>query len=74
MKPSTTEVVSHLRGPLDTFAAIIDDQEKLLEKVCDYAARRAAREKVPPWSIIGHIFGHGSGVSNAIYERYRKRE
>ena len=74
MKPTTDDAVKSLRGPLDHFAAIIDDKELLMEKVCDYAQRRAAREKVPPWSIINYIFEHGSGVSNAIYERYRSRK
>ncbi len=63
---------ANLRG--DGLAEIVGNADGLMAKVCWYAKNRAAREKCEPWSIIGKITGHGSGVSAAIYECYRERK
>ena len=72
-RPSVDDCVRKLGGDPEKFRQILTDKDALLAKVCKYAKRRAAREKCQPWSIIGMIFGHGSGVSSAIYELYRDR-
>ena len=72
-KPTPDVVIEQLRGPHDRFREIITDKDKLLEQVCNYAEFMAGQKHCEPWSIIGQITGHGSGISNAIYELYRKR-
>lgn len=67
------EVLSRLSGDPETFREILTNKDKLLEKLCNYAAWKGKQQGVPPWSIVGEILGHGSGVSSAIYELYRKQ-
>lgn len=68
------EVLDCLRGPRDAFRKDITDIDKLMTSVCDYAEAQAKKKRCEPWSIIGEITNHGSGVSSAIYELYRRRE
>jgi len=70
-RPSVDDVLKTLRGNPDTFRSLLEDKDKLLEKMCKYAKFKAKQENVPPWSIVGEILGHGSGVSSAIYTLYR---
>lgn len=71
MVPCIEEVLDGLRGPREHFREILTDTTGLLRKVCQYAEFAAKKKKVEPWSIIGEITGHGSGVSSAIYQLYR---
>lgn len=71
-RPSVDDVLKRLRGNPDTFREILTDKDKLLAKLCRYAKYKGEKSRVPPWSIVGEILGHGSGVSNAIYELYRE--
>ena len=73
-KPTIDEVLDGLRGPRESFRQVLTDKDKLLSQMCRYAERKAKQKRVPPWSIIGDITDHGSGVSSAIYELYRPRE
>lgn len=68
------EVLDRLRGPRDAFRKDITDIDKLMTSVCDYAERQAKKKRCEPFSVIGEITNHGSGVSSAIYELYRRRE
>jgi hypothetical protein len=71
-RPSVDEVLSNLRGNRETFREILTNKDALLAKLCRYAKWKGEVESVPPWSIVGEILGHGSGVSSAIYELYRE--
>jgi hypothetical protein len=73
-KPSIEDVIRNLRGKPETFRLILTDKDRLLQKLCSYARWKAEQQSVPPWSIVGEILGHGSGVSSAIYELYRERK
>lgn len=68
------EVLDSLRGPREAFRRDITDIDTLMMRVCDYAESVAKRKRREPWAIIGEITCHGSGVSSAIYELYRRRE
>lgn len=70
-RPKIEQVLDGLHGNRETFRAILDDKDQLLAKACQYATYRSKQTKVPAWLVIGAIFGHGSGVSAAIYELYR---
>lgn len=70
-RPTVDEVLDELRGPRESFRATLTDKDKLLSQMCRYAEREARRKRVPPWSIIGEITDHGSGVASAIYALYR---
>lgn len=72
-KPTPDEVIAPLRGDKERFREIVTDKDRMLERMCEYADVVAKRKHVEPWSIIGEITGHGSGISAAIYELYRKR-
>lgn len=72
-KPDIETILDSLRGPRESYRKILEDKDALLAKACAYAEWKAKKMRVPPWSIIGAIFGHGSGVSSAIYELYRRR-
>jgi hypothetical protein len=67
------QVLEHLNGNKEHFRKLLEDKDALLASVCDYAEYRAEKARVPPWSIIGEITSHGSGVSSAIYELYRRQ-
>ena len=68
------EVLDSLRGPRESFRVAITDIDKLMMRICVNAESAAKRKRVHPWSIISEITGHGSGVSSAIYELYRRRD
>lgn len=67
------EALEHLNGNKEHFRKVLLDKTEILKSMCDYARRTAKKKKLPPWSIIGDITGHGSGVSSAIYELYRRK-
>lgn len=67
------EALEHLRGNKEHFRQVLLDKNKILASVCDYAERMAKKKRLEPWSIIGDITDHGSGVSSAIYELYRRK-
>ena len=71
-RPTIDEVLPRLHGNPDTFRQILADKDELLAKLCRYAKWKGKEQNVPPWSIVGEILGHGSGVSSAIYELYRE--
>ena len=73
-RPTVDDVLKCLKGNPETFREILTDKDKLLEKICSFAKWKAEQKGVPPWSIIGEITGHGSGVSSCIYELYCKRD
>lgn len=54
------------------FRSLITDRTELLSCVCDYADILADRRRTEPWKIMQEIFGQGAGVSNAIFQLYRK--
>lgn len=62
-----------LVGNKDAFREMVTDRDSILRSVCDYAEYVAKQKGCEPWSIMGRITGHGSGVSSAIYEIYRRR-
>lgn len=67
-------VIKCLNGSPERFRKILSDKDELLAKICRNAALRAKRKRVPAWSIIGEITGHGSGVSSAIFELYNREQ
>lgn len=73
-EPNIETILDTLRGPREHFREILENKDELLRGMCDYAEFVAKRKKVPAWSVIGEITSHGSGVSCAIYELYRRRE
>jgi hypothetical protein len=64
--------IKNINGSRAYFIEKLSDRNELLAKVCDYCERLAKRKRLPPWSIMGDITTHGSGVSGAIYEMYRR--
>lgn len=70
-RPSVDEVLECLRGNKDSFREILTNKDELLKQLCRYAEIEATKKGCEPWSILGNILGHGSGVSSAIYELYR---
>ena len=64
------EALDTLHGPRETFRPLLE-AEAILRRICRTAECRASHENVEPWSIIGEMTGHGSGVSNAIYQVYK---
>lgn len=66
------EALDTLYGPRESFRETLTNKDELLAKVCRYAEHEAEKKGCEPWSIIGMIMGHGSGVSNAIYKLYRE--
>ena len=67
------KVLDGLVGSRDEFRKDLEP-ERILLRVCRYAALRAKRMGSEPWAVISDITGHGSGVSKAIYELYRERK
>jgi hypothetical protein len=67
------KVLEGLRGNKDHFRQVLLDKSKIIESVCDYADRQARKEGGPAWAFISDITAHGSGVSSAIYELYRRK-
>lgn len=72
-KPTIDELLDKLKGPREVFREILEDKDTMLARMCLYAERKAKALGVPPWSVIGEITLHGSGVSSCIYELYRPR-
>jgi len=73
-KPLTIdEALETIHGPSEEYRPLLQP-EAILSRICRVAEFWAGREGVEPWSIIGRITGHGSGVSNAIYQVYRTDE
>lgn len=67
-------VIGVLRGDKEYFRRVLTDTPELLAKVIDFCEYEAERKRCEPWSIAKQIFGHGSGVSAAIVELYRRDE
>jgi hypothetical protein len=67
------DVLSHLRGDIEGFRAILLDKTELLAQFMDYVESVARRKRCQPWSLVGQITSHGSGVASAIYELYRRK-
>jgi hypothetical protein len=67
------EALEHLRGNKEHFRKVLTDKTKILNSMCAYAERMAKKKRLEPWAIIGDITDHGSGVSSAIYELYRRK-
>ena len=55
-------------------AAATIPADELMCLVVRYLDRREKRRGSPTWSVIGEITGHGSGVSTAIVERFRREK
>lgn len=66
-------VLDTLRGPRDQFRRDLTDTDTLLADFMDHVEQLAKKRRQPPWSIVGEITNHGSGVSSAIYELYRRK-
>ena len=45
-------------------------KEQLLKRMKSYVKSEAKRKKVPEWSIVGHIFAQGSGVSCCLWDYF----
>lgn len=74
--PDTEKIESAiecLRGNKDYFRESVSDKAELLSQVCDYVEREAKRKNTEPWCVMSEIVHHGSGVSSAIYELYRRQ-
>lgn len=67
------EALTHVRGNKEHFRQVLLDKNAILTSVCDYAERVAKKKRLEPWSIISDMTDHGSGVSSAIYELYRRK-
>lgn len=67
-------LIAYVARAMRAFRKDITDIDKLMTSVCDYAERQAKKKRCEPFSVIGEITNHGSGVSSAIYELYRRRE
>lgn len=68
------DALSRLYGDPEYFRDALTNVDSLMQKVCSYAEWKAKKARCEPWSIISEITGHGSGVSSAIYDLYRKKE
>lgn len=63
--------LSRLQGSTEYFRECLQS-DAIMERVCQFAELEAERRHCEPWNIIGEVTGHGSGVSSAIYEVYKK--
>lgn len=72
--PLLDHVLDQLAGPREHFRKTLQDKDRLLQQMCSYAEYMGKKQGVPPWYIIGKITSHGSVVSSAIYELYRRRD
>lgn len=63
-----------LTGSREDFRRLLTDTEGMIRRLCQYAENEGLRREVEPWAVISRILGHGSGVSSAIYELYRRPE
>lgn len=48
--------------------------ESLMRMVVAHLDRKEKRRRSSTWVVLSDMFGHGSGVSNAIVERFRGEE
>ena len=64
------EALDTIRGPRETYRPMLE-ADAIIRRICRNAEGHALRRDVDPWVIIGNWTGHGSGVSNAIYQVYR---
>jgi hypothetical protein len=71
--PGLDQALDGLQGPRERFRESLCNKRKLLEKLCTHAEHVASIRGVEPWSIISKITMHGKGMSQAIYELYRRR-
>lgn len=67
------KLLETLRGPREEFRRVLLDTDTLMADLMSFVEQIAKKRKQPPWSLIGEITNHGSGVSSAIYELYRKK-
>lgn len=49
-------------------------KEELLRRMRSFVEAEAKRRDVPEWSVVGHIFGTGSGVSSALWSDFISKE
>jgi hypothetical protein len=61
-------------GNREMYRKMLEDKDGLLACFCAYAEKVAKKKRCPAWAVISDITHHGSGVSAAIYELYRKHE
>lgn len=47
--------------------------EVIVRALVDYLKTRKKARRVEPWSFIGQLLGHGSGVSSAIVDKYETK-
>lgn len=74
-RPTVDELLDNFAGGnREYYMTCLTNKDGLLERVCDYAEDIARVRDCEPWSIIMQVTNHGSGVSKAIYELYRRRE
>ena len=61
-----------MRGNMNRAIEIAENltKEELLKRMCSYVKQQAKRRKLPEWSMVGHIFAQGSGVSHALWDLY----
>jgi hypothetical protein len=45
-------------------------KQQLLARMRSFVAAEAKKRKVEPWVVVGHIFGIGSGVSQALWKNH----
>lgn len=57
-----------------TYKRMLTDMDRTMERICSYCERQGKKKKLEPWVIMSDITNHGSGVSSALYELYRRRE
>jgi len=64
------EALDTIHGPRETYRPLLES-DAIIRRICRTAEIVAQQKGVEPWSIVGEWTGHGSGVSNAIYQVYR---
>lgn len=67
------EVIESLRGNKDDFRKLLSDRTEILARICDIVEQKSVFRRVAPWTVMKDITGHGSGVSSAIFELYRRK-
>jgi len=64
------EALAELHGDHEIFRPLLEP-EAIIRRICRVAETRATQKGREPWSVISDITGHGSGISNAIYQIYQ---
>jgi hypothetical protein len=67
------DALDNLRGPRERFRELITDKDEILAACMDYFEKIAKKRRLPAWSIVSDVTNHGSGVSSAIYNLYRRK-